>query len=69
MAMNDPLLTIEKALVLIQDQVQREAAQESLQSLLKPLLVGQAIVAAVDQGKIPQEFIEGWVEAFLARRS
>jgi len=33
----------------------------------KALLVGQALLWAVEQGKIPLEFVQGWVEAFLAR--
>lgn len=33
----------------------------------KALLVGQALLWAVEQGKIPLEFVQGWAEAFLAR--
>jgi hypothetical protein len=58
----------EEALVLIEDPTQREAALQALWEHQKPLLVGQALLWAVDQGKIPLEFIQGWVEGYLARR-
>lgn len=65
----DALKILEETLVLIEDPTRREAALQALREHRKSLLVGQALLWAVDQGKIPLEFIEGWVEGYLVRRS
>jgi hypothetical protein len=64
----DTLKILEEALVLIEDPTRREVALQALREHRKPLLVGQALLWAVDQGKIPLEFIQGWVEGYLVRR-
>ena len=65
----DALKTLEEALALIEDPTRREEALQALREHRKSLLVGQALLWAVDQVKIPMEFIQGWVECFLVRRS
>ena len=64
----DALKTLDEALVLIEDPTRREEALQTLREHQKPLLVGQALLWAVEQGKIPVEFIQGWMEGYLARR-
>lgn len=49
----DALKTLEEALALIEDPTRREEALQALREHRKSLLVGQALLWAVDQGKIP----------------
>lgn len=66
--MNDHFETVQAALATVPVQAQREAAEAALQKLIKPLVIGEAFVAAVERGHVPFEYVQGMVEHYMATR-
>jgi hypothetical protein len=66
--MNDPFETIQAALASVPVQAQREAAEAALRNLIKPVVIGEAFVAAVEKGLVPFEYVQGMVEDHLATK-